>query len=341
MRRIGAIGTELNGVPNMGGWVMINRRNILLAAAALVVPASGAAAQDYPTRPITMIVPYTAGGPTDIVMRAVCDAASKILGQPIIVENRAGGGGTVGPSTMVATAKPDGYMLSQIPDTLYRLPLMQDTTYDVEKDFTYIINLTGYTFGVITKADSRFRTWQDVVDYARANPGKLVYGSSGAATGLHIGMERLSGFSGIKMKHLPFNGSAEANAAAAGGHVMIAATGASAKPLADAGKVRFLNVWTANRVSILPDTPTLKELGYPYVILSPFGIAGPKGLDSKVVAKLHDAFRIALDDPSVEAILKKMEMVKDYKNGEDYRKMILSETEAERAILREVGMLKK
>lgn len=320
---------------------MINRRNILLAAAALVVPASGAAAQDYPTRPITMIVPYTAGGPTDIVMRAVCDAASKILGQPIIVENRAGGGGTVGPSTMVATAKPDGYMLSQIPDTLYRLPLMQDTTYDVEKDFTYIINLTGYTFGVITKADSRFRTWQDVVDYARANPGKLVYGSSGAATGLHIGMERLSGFSGIKMKHLPFNGSAEANAAAAGGHVMIAATGASAKPLADAGKVRFLNVWTANRVSILPDTPTLKELGYPYVILSPFGIAGPKGLDSKVVAKLHDAFRIALDDPSVEAILKKMEMVKDYKNGEDYRKMILSETEAERAILREVGMLKK
>lgn len=288
-----------------------------------------------------MIVPYTAGGPTDIVMRALCEAASKHLGQPIIVDNRAGGGGTVGPSTMVANAKPDGYLLSQIPDTVYRLPLMQNTTYDVEKDFTYIINLTGYTFGVITQADSQFKSWKDVVDFAKANPGKLVYGSSGAATGLHIGMERLAEFSGIKMRHVPFNGSAEANAAAAGGHVMIAATGASAKPLADAGKVRFLNIWTANRVSILPDTPTLKELGYPYVILSPFGIAGPKGLDPKATAKLHDAFKRALDDPSVTAVLKKMEMLPDYKNGEDYRKMILSEMEAERGILKEMGLLKK
>ena len=319
---------------------MINRRYILAAAVAATMPLS-AAAQDYPTRPITMIVPYTAGGPTDVVMRALCDVASKDLGQPIIVENRAGGGGTVGPSTMVANAKPDGYLLSQIPDTVYRLPLMQNTTYDVEKDFTYIINLTGYTFGVITKADSQFKSWKDVIDFAKANPGKLIYGSSGAATGLHIGMERLAAFSGIQMKHVPFNGSAEANAAAAGGHVMIAATGASAKPLADAGKVRFLNIWTANRVSILPDTPTLKELGYPYVILSPFGIAGPKGLDPKVVGRLHDAFKKALGDPSVTAILKKMEMPPDYKNGQDYRKMILAEMEAERAILKDMGLLKK
>lgn len=320
---------------------MINRRHVLAAAAAVATPLSGALAQEYPTRPITMIVPYTAGGPTDVVMRALCDVASKDLGQPIIVENRAGGGGTVGPSTMVANAKPDGYLLSQIPDTVYRLPLMQNTTYDVEKDFTYIINLTGYTFGVITKADSQFKSWKDVIDFAKANPGKLIYGSSGAATGLHIGMERLAAFSGVQMKHVPFNGSAEANAAAAGGHVMIAATGASAKPLADAGKVRFLNIWTANRVSILPDTPTLKELGYPYVILSPFGIAGPKGLNPMVVSRLHDAFKKALGDPSVTAILKKMEMPPDYKNGQDYRKMILAEMEAERAILKDMGLLKK
>ncbi|MBV5269966.1 MAG: tripartite tricarboxylate transporter substrate binding protein, partial [Afipia sp.] len=113
----------------------------ILAAAAVAASCSIAAAQDYPTKPITLIVPWPAGGSTDISMRAIADSASKILGQPIVVDNKAGGGGTVGPATMAATGKPDGYVISQIPITVFRLPLMQQVSWDASKDFTYIVHL--------------------------------------------------------------------------------------------------------------------------------------------------------------------------------------------------------
>ena len=133
---------------------MLSRRGLMAVVATVCgLAATGAAAQDYPTKPITLYVPWAAGGSTDITMRAIAEVASKHLGQPIVVENRAGGGGTVGPATMAATAKPDGYTISQIPITVFRLPLMQKTTWDAQKDFTYIIHLTGYTFGVTAKPD--------------------------------------------------------------------------------------------------------------------------------------------------------------------------------------------
>ena len=237
---------------------------IVIAAVGMLLSAV-AGAQEYPTKPITLIVPWPAGGSTDISMRAIAESASKVLGQPIAIDNKAGGSGTVGPATMAAGAKPDGYTLAQIPITVFRLPLMQDVSWDPAKDFTYIIHLTGYTFGVTTNAESQFKTWQDVVDFAKTNPGKVTYATPGAGTSLHIGMEQIAGLAGIKLTQVPFKGGAETNAAVLGQHTMLQADSTGWRPLVDAGKLRLLMVWTSARSPNFPDVPTLKELGYPMV----------------------------------------------------------------------------
>jgi tripartite-type tricarboxylate transporter receptor subunit TctC len=316
------------------------RFTIILASLAMLLVTGIASAQEFPTRPVTLIVPWPAGGPTDAGIRAMAEVAAKHLGQPIIVENKAGGAGTVGPATMAATAKPDGYTIAQMPITVYRLPMMQNTTWTAN-DFTYIVHLTGYTFAAMAHADTPFKTWQDVLDYAKANPGKITYATSGAGSSLHLGMEMMAEKSGVKFTHVPFKGAAEVNAAVAGGHTMLAAGGLSVKPMVDAGRVRLLNVWTAKRLKSVPELPTLKELGYPWVFDSPWGIAGPKGMDPKVVAKLHDAFKKAIEDEGVVATLEKYEMVPNYKNSADYTASVAEQVKMEEALLKRIGMYKK
>jgi tripartite-type tricarboxylate transporter receptor subunit TctC len=311
-----------------------------LASLAMLAAAFAASAQEFPARPITLIVPWPAGGPTDVGMRAMAEIAAKHLGQPIIIENKAGGAGTVGPATMAATAKPDGYTIAQMPITVYRLPMMQNTTWTAD-DFTYIVHLTGYTFAAMAHVDTPFKTWQDVLDYAKKNPGKITYATSGAGSSLHLGMEMMAEKSGVKFTHVPFKGAAEVNAAVAGGHTMMAAGGLSVKPMVDAGKVRLLNVWTEKRLKSVPDLPTLKELGYPWVFDSPWGIAGPKGMDPKVVAKIHDAFKKAIEDEAVVATLERFEMVPNYKNSADYKAAVAEQVKTEEELLKRIGMYKK
>jgi tripartite-type tricarboxylate transporter receptor subunit TctC len=318
---------------------MVNRRMLALALAALAL-CGAAQAQDYPVKPVTLIVPWPAGGSTDIAMRAIADAAAKHLGQPIVVDNKAGGSGTVGPATMAAAAKPDGYTIAQMPITVFRLPLMQKTTWDPLKDFTYVVHLTGYTFGVTASAESPFKTWADVVEYAKQNPGKVTYATPGAGTSLHIGMEQIAAKAGIKLTHVPFKGGAETNAAVLGGHTTLQADSSGWKPLVEAGRLRLLMIWTANRSKNWPETPTLRELGYPFVLDSPFGVAGPKGMDPKIVAKLHDAFKKAIDDPAVQEQLAKYDMVVNYKNTEDYRAFVAETVETERKALSDLGLAK-
>lgn len=313
---------------------------LLLAAFAVFAPHA-AQAQEFPSKPITLIVPWPAGGSTDVTMRAMAESASKVLGQPIVVDNKAGGSGTVGPATMAASAKPDGYTISQIPITVFRLPLMQSTPWDALKDFTYIVHLTGYTFGITTKADSPFKSLQDVIGFAKKNPGKVTYATPGAGTSLHIGMEQIAARAGVKFTQVPFKGGAETNAAVLGGHTMLQADSTGWKGLVEAGQLRLLTIWTAERSKNWPNVPTLKELGYPFVFDSPFGIAGPRGMDPKVVAKLHDAFKKATEDPAVQATLAKYDMVANYKNTEDYRKFVLENIETERKVVEMLGLKKK
>jgi tripartite-type tricarboxylate transporter receptor subunit TctC len=321
---------------------MFSRQSIaaMMLAVAAVLPAD-VAAQNYPDKPITLIVPWPAGGSTDIAMRAIAEAASKQLGQQVIVDNKPGASGTLGPAVMAAYAKPDGYTIAQMPITVMRLPLMQKTTWDATKDFTYIAHLTGYTFGITAKADGQFKTWKDVVDFAKANPGKVTYATPGAGTSLHIGMEQIAARAGIQLTHVPFKGGAETNAAVLGGHTSLQADSTGWKPLVDGGQLRLLAIWTAERSKNWPETPTLKELGYPFVFDSPFGIAGPKGMDGAVVQKLHDAFKQAIENKAAIDTLAKYDMVPRYLNTADYRKFVQEIIDGEKAALEKIGLAKK
>jgi tripartite-type tricarboxylate transporter receptor subunit TctC len=319
----------------------MRRRHVILAALLAGLVPSAALAQAYPEKPVTMVVPWPAGGSTDIVMRAISEGAAKHLGQTIVIDNKPGASGTLGPAIVATNAKPDGYTIAQIPVTVMRLPLMQKTTWDALKDFTYIVHLTGYTFGITAKADGPFKTWQDVVAYAKANPGKVTYATPGAGTSLHIGVEQIAAKAGIQLTHVPFKGGAETNAAVLGGHTTLQADSTGWKPLVEAGQLRLLAIWTAQRSKNWPDAPTLQELGYPFVFDSPFGIAGPKGLDAAVVQKLHDAFKKAVEDPAVIETMAKYDMVPRYMNTADYRKFVQEIIDGEKAALERIGLAKK
>jgi tripartite-type tricarboxylate transporter receptor subunit TctC len=313
----------------------------LLASVLAVLSIPATVAQAYPDKPITLVVPWPAGGSTDVAMRAISEVAAKHLGQPIVVDNKPGASGTLGPAIMAANAKPDGYTIAQMPITVMRLPLMQKTTWDAVKDFTYIVHLTGYTFGITTSVENQFKTWKDVVEYAKANPGKVTYATPGAGTSLHIGMEQIAAAAGVQLTHVPFKGGAETNAAVLGGHTTLQADSTGWKPLVDGGKLRLLAIWTAARSKNWPETPTLKELGYPFVFDSPFGIAGPKGMDPAITAKLHDAFKKAIEETGVVATLAKYDMVPRYMDTPAYRKFVEEIIASEKAALEKIGLAKK
>ncbi len=327
---------------------MTRRRALAAIAAAGLLPAlvpfhhAPAHAQAYPSKPITLIVPWPAGGSTDISMRAIARGAEKHLGQPIIIDNKGGASGTLGPATMAATAKPDGYTISQIPITIFRLPLMknQKVSWNPDTDFTYIVHLTGYAFAVGVRGESPFKKWQDVIDFAKANPGKVSYGTPGAGTSLHIGMELIAGQAGIQLTHVPFKGDGEQRAAVLGGHIDMAVGGSGLVPFVGDGTMRALMIWTKERAKAWPDVPTLKDLGYPWVFDSPFGVAGPKGMDPKIVQILHDAFKKSLDDPETIAVLDKFFMVPNYADQKGYLEIIKQTTAYEQQALERIGLAK-
>ena len=165
-------------------------RRLIIGAAALAFAAS-AAAQQFPSKPVTMIVPWPAGGSTDICMRALAEATGKYLGQPVIVENKPGASGTLGAGAML-NAKPDGHTLTQIPITVFRIPHVEKTPFDPLTDITYILGVSGYTLGVVVRSDAPWMSWNDFLGYAKANPDKISFGTPGANTTLHITMEEIA-----------------------------------------------------------------------------------------------------------------------------------------------------
>src|SRR6476619_2490520 len=191
---------------------MRRRQLVQLAAAAAATSSLGAFAQAFPARPIKLIIAFPAGGPTDITMRSLADNASKVLGQPVVIENKPGAGGSL-PAQQLQSSAPDGYTLAQVPLGVFRLPYTTKMNWDPVKDISYVINLTGYAFGIIVPADGPIKNWDDFVAYARANPGKLSYGSTGTLTSPHLTTELIAQKLGIKLNHLPYKGSADLNTA--------------------------------------------------------------------------------------------------------------------------------
>ena len=312
-------------------------RRVLLAA-AIAAFATVAQAQQFPNRPVTLIVPWPAGGSTDIGMRALAAATEKHLGQSIVIENKPGAAGTIGPANMAANAKPDGYTVAQLPITVSRLPFIQKTSFDPTSDFTYIIHVTGYTFGVAVKADAPWKTFQELLDYAKANPGKVNYGTPGAGSSLHITMEQIAKQKGVKWTQIPFKGVAESMNALLGGHIDVTTDSTGWAELVNAGKFRLLVTWGAQRTKNWPNVPTLKEIGIDMVSNSPFGIGGPKGMDPAVVKVLHDAFKKGMEEQSYKDTIAKLDMEPYYLSTADYQAYAMQQVSEQKQLVEELGL---
>ena len=321
----------------------MQRRRLLQSVATLAFPAlaslsaTHAQAQGFPARPIKLIVAFPAGGPTDITMRALAENASKILGQPVIIENKPGAGGTL-PAQQLQTSPADGYTLAQIPLGVFRLPYTTKINWDPVKDITYVLNVTGYAFGIVVPADSPFKTWADFVAYAKANPGRLTYGSTGTLTSPHLTTELVAQKANIELQHIPYKGSADLMLAVVGGQVMAAADSTGFAPQVEAGKLRVLNTWGEKRLDKFPNAPTLKELGYDIVQNSPFGIGAPKGTPLDVVKRLHDAFKKAMEEPSYVTALGRYDMLPNYMGTADYAKFAQETFVKEKALVDKLGL---
>ena len=311
---------------------------VLILAAIFSFVASPASAQDYPNRPVTLIVPWPAGGTTDIGMRALASATEKYLKQKIVVENRPGAGGVLGPQQVAQNAAPDGYTLVQIPITVFRFPFMRKTSLDPAADFTYIIGVSGYTFGVVVRNDAPWKSFKELIDYARANPGKINYGTPGAGTSLHITMEQIAKQQGIRWTHVPFKGTSETTGALLGGHVDAVADATGWAPLVNSRQLRLLVLWTATRSKNWPDAPTLREVGINMVSNSPFGIAGPKGMDPAVVKIIHDAFKKGAEDPAYLEATAKLDQEPAYMNSDDYRRYAAGQLVEQKKLIEDLGL---
>ncbi|MDM0111406.1 tripartite tricarboxylate transporter substrate binding protein [Variovorax sp. J22R133] len=274
----------------------INRRT-LLAAAALLAPAAHAKA-GYPARPITVICPFSPGGTADVQLRVLTAAASREIGQPMVVETRAGAAGTLGPSTLLNSAA-DGYTLSfATAIALLRQPFIQPTRYDPAKDFTYIIGVTRFECGLVVRADAPWKTLDEFLRDAKRKPGGMSYGTAGQATAQHTAMLKLADKLGIEWTNVPYKGSADVFNALSAGQVDAISETSGWAPFVDSGKFRILAMYSDKRLKRWPDAPTLKESGYDIVESIPWGIVGPARLDPAVVKTLFDVFSKAMQDPA-------------------------------------------
>ena len=325
----------------------LNRRKLLAvaASAAVLAPLAGAPAaaraEAFPSKPITLIVPWPAGGSTDRHHRVLAELAGKILGQNIIIENKPGAGGTLGPSTMALTAKPDGYTIAQFPMGMLRVPHMQKVAWDPIKDFSFIIGVSGYTFGFTVRADSPYKTFNEYVEAARKNPGKIDYGSTGIGTSPHLIMEELSDNAKIQLNHVPFKGNADLQQALLGGHVMAQSDASGWDKFVDNGQMRLLVTFGETRTKRWPNVPTAKDLGYNVVSSSPYGLVGPKGMDPAVIKALHDAFKKAMDDPEHQKVLDQLNQAMWYRNGDDYRKWAIETYAKDKGLIERLGLAAK
>ncbi len=310
--------------------------------AALALPLAGLAApalaQAFPARPIRMLVPWAPGGTTDVQMRALCEQASRRLGQAVVVENRSGAGGVLGAQSLL-TAAPDGYTLAQIPISVFRQPLMNSRPlFDPLVDFTYVIHVTGYLFGTVVRPDAPWRTMGELVEHARRNPGQVNYGTPGVGTSLHLTMEQIAQDQRIEWTHVPFRGFAENAQSLLGGQTHVLADSSGWSPMAEEGRVRVLATWGNERAKRFPNVLTLKEQGINIVSISPYGLAGPRGMDPAVVRVLHDAFREALFDPTHIAVLDRFDMVPDHKDPAAYAAFVRQTMEEERRLIQSLGI---
>jgi tripartite-type tricarboxylate transporter receptor subunit TctC len=318
----------------------------LLALAALAAARPAPAQEPYPSRPISLVVPFPPGGVADLTARPVATAMEKVLKQPVGVVNKTGAAGAVG-MQFVATSKPDGYTLllalssiSIIPeaDKLFGRP----PAFTVEQ-FAPVALISADPTILVVRAESPWKTAKEFIEDAKKRPNQISFSSSGIYGTLHMAMELLSHAAGIKLRHVPYAGAGPALTALLGGHVDALASGPSVVlPQIKAGKLRALAGWGDKRVASLPDVPTFKELGYPeaeFYIWA--GLFAPKGTPEAVLAKLRDAARAGVADPDFKSAMDKLETPISFKQGAEFQRFFDADAQRLSEGVRKVGRVEQ
>lgn len=306
-------------------------KRLLFGACFALIPAlagSAASAQNYPTRPITAVIPFAGGSASDVVSRILFNKMSQVLGQPIIVENRPGAGGNIG-SAFVARATPDGYTIlgGGSGPVAANVTLYKHLSYDPVKDFETISPFASFTIVVVASSKLPVNSLQELIAYAKARPGQLNFGSVGIGSSQHLAGEYFSQLTGVKITHVPYKNIGQYPVDLMQGRVPLgfqwypnvaaALQAKGAKALAVAGP---------NRLAALPDTPTSKEAGLPqYQVSGWFALLAPKGTPAAIVSKLNSALKQAVADPQVRAGFEKQGAETMYLSPEQSAKFIVDE----------------
>ncbi|NYT23671.1 tripartite tricarboxylate transporter substrate binding protein [Alcaligenaceae bacterium] len=304
---------------------------LLAAAAGVMIAATPAvaAATNYPTKPIIINVPFSAGGTTDILARAIGQQLGQKWGVSVVVENKPGAGGNIG-TAQVARSAPDGHTLvmGTIGTHAINPNLYKDMPYDAVKDFEPITRTAMVPNALIVQKDAPYSTVQELIEYGKANPGKLTFGSSGHGSTLHMSGETFKMMTGVDMVHVPYKGSSPAVADLLGGQIsMIFDNLPSALPHVKAGSFKALGVTSAARAEQLPDVPTVSEAGVQgYEVMSWFGLWAPKGTPPEVVKKLNAAVVEIINDPDMQQTIRSQGAIPHPEAPEEFAAFIASET---------------
>jgi tripartite-type tricarboxylate transporter receptor subunit TctC len=315
-------------------------RPLRLLLSLILLSTSIAYAQGWPSRPVRLIVPFPAGGSTDVAARTLAEKLSRSLGAQFVVENRAGGGGTIGIAE-VARAAPDGYTVLFAPDAITTLPVVvKDLPFDVLRDFAAVTQVTTQPLAVAVHAAVPAKTVQELVAYAKANPGKVSFAHSGTGSGQHMSGELLKKMAGIDIVHVPYKGGGPAVQDLVGGHVPMGVLGSTPLiPHHKAGAIRILAFTSKDRFAAMPEIPTLHESGYAGFDTGQWlGLLVPRGTPGEIVQKLYKASSDALAMPEVKERLAQSALIPVGSSPKDFEAMIRADLERWSKLGRDLGI---
>jgi tripartite-type tricarboxylate transporter receptor subunit TctC len=308
----------------------------------VVISAAPSAAEDpakFPTRPITFVVPWAAGGGGDLTCRKMADSVSKTLGQAILPVNKPGGGGVIGMTSMLS-ADPDGYTICHVShSTAVIIPHVRQVSYNTKQDFSWIMAYAEFQFTFSVLADSPYKTLKDLIEDARKNPGKLSYTTGGPLTSQHIFLEYVFSTEKVKLNHVPVGGGIESATQLLGGHVA-AALSDMMVPHIKAGKARPLAILGGQRIADFLDVPTFYELGYKLEFPLWMGLMAPKGVHPLILSKFSDAFKKAYDDPSFQRYLTSLYFRPFFKDSESFKTIVFRDYDASGQLIKQLGLVK-
>lgn len=298
----------------------------------MVMPLHGA---EFPAKEVQIIIPWAAGGATDLIFRALAQTTAKPLGKAVIVVNRPGGGSAVG-YTEAMQARPDGYTLVSAVTPLTILPHQVRTAFTY-RDFEPIINVVDDPSMFLVRSDAPWKSLKELLDYAKKNPHMITVGNSGAGGGVHLVALAFERAAGVKFNHIPFSGGGPSVTALLGGHVnAVSVSPPEGISQVQAGKLKIIALFAEKRFEMFPDVPTVKEQGVDFAMGMWRGLAAPKGTPPDVLKKLHDAFKQGMDDPMLKKNAKDMAVNLRYLGPEAFGKWMASDDEFFGKLVKEI-----